>query len=179
MLGPNFVGFYLKAHRLYPTNMGFNPLYFLPRSILNTSSLSQASHLLYGKLTGNLRTLRWLYASIYAIPWRKSWCRGRRSPWLASEVAEKNPGYAADDMFVEEAEEPSLGASLLRTRKCWFLGTRFGSTKSVLMAFLLDLKLFATHSFLPIGGYRPYMKDYESTFDSYGKSQFTIKRSLP
>ena len=33
MLGPNFVGFDLKARRLYPTNMGFNPLDSIPRGI--------------------------------------------------------------------------------------------------------------------------------------------------
>ena len=34
MLGPNFVGFDLKARRLYPTNMGFNPLDSIPRGII-------------------------------------------------------------------------------------------------------------------------------------------------
>ena len=34
MLGPNFVGFDLKARRLYPTNMGFNPLDSIPRGML-------------------------------------------------------------------------------------------------------------------------------------------------
>ena len=33
MLGPNFVGFDLKARRLYPTNMGFNPLDSIPRGM--------------------------------------------------------------------------------------------------------------------------------------------------
>jgi hypothetical protein len=31
--------------------------------------------------------------------------------WTYFEVAEKNPGYAADDVFVEEAKEAYLGAS--------------------------------------------------------------------
>ena len=59
--------------------------------------------------------------------------------WTCLEVAEKNPGYAADDMFVEETEEAYLGG-LPWTRKS--LGKGFGYTKRVRMGFLLDLELF-------------------------------------
>ena len=49
--------------------------------------------------------------------------------WTCLEVAEKNAGYAADDMFVEETEEAYLGG-LPWTRKS--LGKGFGCTKECL-----------------------------------------------
>ena len=51
--------------------------------------------------------------------------------WTYFEVAEKNPGYAADDVFVEEAKEAYLGASWRDTEK----------VKHNHRGILLDLKL--------------------------------------